>query len=555
MTQVFHSEVNNVVPWQANYSFPSQTTKSEKTMVKLAAKNGKDPFTATDTLRFEFPSDQYLNMLNSQISFDVRITESKPSKLSVQIVKSGGATPVYTLHTSVPNYNVQDYYKGYYLQFDLDGFENQQVMIMSQSNAGVITISNSILKTPILVDQTTTALLRSGTRFQDGGAHALFSRIKITYGGMVLEDIVDYNVIARMLVDCGVARPYLHGSGAILEGTSATYLEDEKFWRILSPTALVNSGETQAMQHTTLINSGSWKRMCFRPFLGLMNCKKLIPLKWMASSLVIEMTLARDEDVIIAPLAASTAPKIELRRPFFMAELINFDSTYDAGFYYGLQQFGVPLKFSTWNTYVHNPSGTNEQIQIHERARSIKLALAGVRDSNRRFQVDSNRFYHAVSSQIVPNADLVTQPACLGSDGNAITSTTRGQITEYQWRIGGRYWPAQPVDCTNGGAEAYVELLKTMDAVGDYTFANNVDPRDWHTDYDLYGGNKFVISGHFEMTDVNPDTISGINGEEQSDIMLNVKTDDVFKNKSMSIFVAHDALLLIKPENSVELVY
>lgn len=550
----FHSDVNNVVPWQANYSFPTATTKSEKTMVKLNAKNGKDPFRSYDVIRFELPSDQYLNMLNSQISFDVNIVESRPTKVSTTVTIAAGA--VFTLAAGTPNRTTVDYYKGYYLTFtNMDGYENVTVLIVAQTDAGVLTLKSPYGYQSSLPTGTWPAVLRSGTRLQDGGAHAIFNRIKITYGGMVIEDIVDYNQIARMLVDCGVSRSYLHGSGAVLEGTSATYLEDAKFWRQFSAESLINSGDQLAMQHVSLNNPALRKKMCFRPFLGLMNCKKLIPLKWMASSLVVELTMSRNEDILIAPLAAVTHPTVELRNPQFMVELINFDSTYDAGFYYGMQQFGVPLKFHTWNTFVHNPTGTNEQIQIHERARSIKLALAGVYDTNKQFEVDSSRLYHAVSTQIVPNADMISSPTVKGSDGQPITTANRGQIMEYQWRIGGRYWPAQPVDCTYGGSEAYVELLKTMDAVGDYTFSNNVDARDWHTDYDLYGGNKFTIAAHFEMTDMNPDSISGINGEEQSDIMLNIKTDDVYKNKALSIFVSHDALLIVKPENAVELIY
>jgi hypothetical protein len=557
MTQVFHSDVNNVVPWQANYSFPSQTTKSEKTMIKLNAKNGKSPFVAHDTIRFEFPSDQYLNALNTLISFDVRINEDSSGKSMYEDGVVSVTDGVVTLTTAVGRLT-SSYYAGYYLEFNdpQQGVDGQRYLITShavESTTATLTLKGFSGKS-IATGTGYKVALRNGSRLQDGGAHALFRRLKISYGGMPLEDINDYNIISRALIDTGVGRSFLHGTGAILEGTNATYLEDTKFWRTSSKDALLVAGETQAMDHVTLNNENSWKRMCFRPFAGLLNCKKLIPLKWMASSLVLELTIARDTDCIIAPLASNFTPKIEIQNPQVMAELVNFDSTYDAGFYYGMQQFGVPLRFSTWSNYTHNPTGNNQMMQIHSRARSIKLALAMVRDSQSSYQYDSNRFYQAVTAKLKPSSDGQTVDLVTGTD-TAATYGSCGQITEFQWRIGGRYWPAQPVDCTNGGAEAYVELLKTMDALGDYTFANNVDPRDWHTDYDLYGGNKFLIAGHFEMTDVNPDTISGINGEEQSDIMLNIKAKSAFERKTCDVFVAYDALLIIKPENEVELVY
>lgn len=560
MTQVFHSDVNNVVPWQANYSFPSQTTKSEKTMIKLEAKNGKATYGAHDTIRFEFPSDQYLNALNTQIAFDVKVTESGGKPMSTQVQADVDANGVVTLAAGVANRATENYYRGYIITFssDIQGVAGKTLQIRNQTDAGVLTFVGTDNVANIVRAGNYSVTLRNGTRLQPGGAHALFKRIKITYGGMVLEDINDYNVIARYLVDTGLSKSFQHGSGAILEGMAATHLEDTKHNR-LNADALVCSDEELAASHLTLSSVDNWKRICFKPFAGLLNCKKLIPLKWMASSLSVELTVARDEECIIAPLAAlnATAPKIAIQKPRILAELINFDSTYDTGFYYGMQQFGVPLRFSTWSHTTINPTGSNHMMQIHSRARSIKMAIAAVRDAQSSYLYDSGRFYQAVTNTLEPQAATPENPTpvSLRANGAAATSANCGRISEYQWRIGGRYWPAQPVDCSNGGAEAYVELLKTMDALGDYTFANNIDPKDWHTDYDVNGGNKFVMAARFEMADLNPDTISGINGEEQSDIMLQIKAESAFQRKTCEVFLANDALLIIRPENSVELVY
>jgi hypothetical protein len=62
-----------------------------------------------------------------------------------------------------------------------------------------------------------------------------------------------------------------------------------------------------------------------------------------------------------------------------------------------------------------------------------------------------------------------------------------GTLQQFQWRIGGRYFPAQPVQTcvasggsiTNGGAEAYVELAKALNMVGDYRLSTNTSTMTW----------------------------------------------------------------------------
>lgn len=60
-------------------------------------------------------------------------------------------------------------------------------------------------------------------------------------------------------------------------------------------------------------------------------------------------------------------------------------------------------------------------------------------------------------------------------------------MQNYQFRIGGRYFPAAPVQLstsvgssiTNGGAEAYVELEKALNIVGDYRLSTGCNVLRW----------------------------------------------------------------------------
>lgn len=58
-------------------------------------------------------------------------------------------------------------------------------------------------------------------------------------------------------------------------------------------------------------------------------------------------------------------------------------------------------------------------------------------------------------------------------------------LDSYQFRIGGRYFPPSPVQCsnvplgTNGGAEAFIELEKCLNQMGDYRLSTAVNAARW----------------------------------------------------------------------------
>lgn len=74
------------------------------------------------------------------------------------------------------------------------------------------------------------------------------------------------------------------------------------------------------------------------------------------------------------------------------------------------------------------------------------------------------------------------------SGATFFTSTpSDSTLQNFQFRIGGRYYPAAPVQCsldtgsdiTNGAAEAYIELAKALNVVGDYRLSSNVNVLRW----------------------------------------------------------------------------
>jgi hypothetical protein len=112
--------------------------------------------------------------------------------------------------------------------------------------------------------------------------------------------------------------------------------------------------------------------------LGLFQQEKLIPIKFMASQLAIELYFAPAADCLIdmSSDAATLPATYQVTNMVLIPEMLEFDASYDESFIKGLQEGGVPIKFATWNTYRFPSSGTSMNLQITERSRSVKSIFA-----------------------------------------------------------------------------------------------------------------------------------------------------------------------------------
>lgn len=582
-TTKFHSNVGDIVPWQAQYTFPSQTTRSQKQTVKLVPKNGSSFNPRNNRVRIEFPSDGYMNLMNSVLKFDLQaIPAFFPVTITSNETTVGVSTNETTLKFDNTSFDSQISpvdgsvisLSSYFQQANgLDGcliFAKAIVPDESSSGGTSGNIQKSLVGVvdytyldpgdssqtkieihwivpPAHEGSTTTAVnyefdVVFPMRLGQHGGHSLIKRLRILYGGMVLEDIQEYSTLARILYDTSVGDDHLSSQGFLLEGTTASTLKDSAPIADFSYASSSNKNIDLSMAY--LSNAQSYKRqIILNAMSGVLNSKKLLPLKWMAAQFAIEIELNTAEAAFIA----STNGQIDysIDKVSYLTEMMDFDSSFDYAFLTGLKTTGVPIKFSSWHWHTHNLQ-TLTQAQIHERARSIKAAFSVIREQLPRQEVDSEIFYHDCNKRWEER-----QLTLLGNSD--------ATVTEYQYRIGGKYHPAQPVDCTNGAAEAYLELSKTINSLGDYSFAANIAPEQWSQHYAGldYTPTKFVMAMEFENRDVFPDTISGINGEEQSDINLTVKLSDTIaagNTRQLWTFVNYDALLVVKDGNIVELV-
>lgn len=510
-----------VVPWNARYSFPSQANKAIKITPRIPPKNGTN-FSPGNIIRVEFPAQGYVNPINTTFSFDVTLSTATPASLSA-----------------------------------------------------------------------------INHRFQNN-IQSIFSRVRLMYGSTPLEDIINYDQIVRNLTEWTATSAEVMDQTAVTEGIAGRALGSlfnvATFAATKARSQFVQSvvdGEfvpNASLGSSSGISSGCTRRYQVNLALGLLMQEKLIPVKFMASQLAIEITLSQAAHCIFAkPFVASngligtytTNPTYQVSNFNMIPEILEFDSSYDAMFLKGLQDGGVPIKFSSWHTFLFGTGGSaSMNLQVQERSRSVKALFACLQKGNDSFIVDNGATIFELGD-------------------------TQGTMVSYQWRIGGRYFPAQPVEVgttggiPNGAAEAYIELQKALNIVGDYRLSTSVNPLRWgvvqcpdgttsfskganqdtdyeysHAQYDSNGVPSIVLTyvtsagamaggncgsscyaSAIDLETSNGVEISGLNAEEQSDIAFIAKWSTTQSASAIiNVFCYYDSMLILRENNVLELI-
>lgn len=517
-----------IVPWNARYAFPSQANKAVKTTPRIPPKNGAT-FAPGNTIRFELPAQGYINSANTTLSFDVILT----------------------------GYN----------------------------------LGNGVQK---------------GAAWFQNNIQSCFNRVRLLYGATPLEDIINYNQIVRNLTEWTSSANNVLDQTSVTEGIGrsvalpacvaisggATFATAASHARLSYIQSVMSKGvaltDTTGYVTPTVgpTANSSVRRYQVQLALGTLTQGKLLPAKFMASQLAIEITLEQPVGCMITRLNWGNVgggtdpgtPTYAITNLNLIPEILEFDSSYDAMFLKGLQEGGVPIKFNTWHTFQFTQgSSTIGNYQIQERSRSIKSIFTVARAATQRFIDDAGATFSGLADNSVLNY--------------------------YQYRIGGRYFPAAPVICSNyqtsagtpnGATEAFIELQKALNTLGDYRLSTSVNAGTWGAITKSYGGGSAVDPYFVQDSDgtaatyksiengdisvavnllqasplanscfcmaINLETsngaeISGLNAEEQSDISLMCQWSAA-PSRSMVIesYVLFDSMIILRPNNVLELI-
>jgi hypothetical protein len=521
-----------IIPWNATYEFPSLANKAVKITPRLPPKNGAT-FLPGNQIRLEFPAQGYVHGAHTTLEFDVTIQ---------------GYNEI-TSNTDRTNWTV-----------------------WFQNNIG-----------------------------------SIFSRIRLLYGSTELEEIQEAGFLIRQLTQFTQSANSVfdqcsfEGVGGTLENT---FPDPNGFRnnvrRISHCLSLmgVRTGASDKLVGYPNLNRVSpptaTARYQIQLPLGLFTQGKLIPVKFMASQLAIELTLAQPASCMMAnPNSAwksaqsrdlpTGTPTYSISNVNLIPEILEFDSLYDEHFLQGLQTGGMPLQFSTWNTFVQPVTGQYMQVAIQERSRSVKAIFGFIRKSQTSLLLDHGASFGDIETAI---------------------------LESYQYRIGGRYFPAAPVQVAavqgykGSGVEAWTELEKALHIIGDSRLSVGVNsltwnggiyplPAIWQGDRNTegcpsYGADDFQVvvherddagipnlaasklTGYGDLTSsvkgssvfcmaINLETtsgreISGLNAEEQSDITLMIKWQTAPPaGYELVVYTLCDRLMVLRENNVIEL--
>jgi hypothetical protein len=514
----YPSADDNVIPWNATYPFPSLANKALKITPRIAPKNGS-VFQPGNTIRLEFPAQGYVDPRHTTISFDL----------------------------------------------ELNGYG----LVATSSNLWKVWLQNNIT--------------------------SIIKRIKLSYGSITLEEIIDAGYLFRQIQELTTSAA-LPDQNSITSGVG--YAEDLFNGGPIN-VRLVNQGITKLTATTanaypntigtTATNTVTTRRYQITVPLGMFVQEKLIPTMWMASQLNVEIVLAPAVECIMTNTAYDNnavyaapagTPSYQLKNVVLLPEVLMFDASYDKLFLEGLQQQGIPIQFSSWNTYYLPITGSTMQMSIPEKSRFLKSIFVFIRKQVATYRNDYG--------------------ASLSSIDDAI-------LESFQFRIGARYFPASP--CLNttvagaltGNTEPFVELQKALYIMGDqrlsipthsktwgkqaltsFTLANNngnadvfgmddghliastvdangkIVPASGVTAITSATGKTYVGSAVFCMA-VNLETSSGkefagLNAEEQSDLSFVVKwSTPPPAGYELVAYTLSDQTMLLKENNVVEL--
>lgn len=513
-TFLFHPLMNEVVPYNASYQFPSQATRSTKRTVKVTPKNNASSYLSGSTIRFEFPASGYLNPSNTYLSFNCR------AKVNTGAFVAGTTGTAY------------------------GGFEFQQNIA------------------------------------------SIFRRVRVLYGSLVLEDIQDYNILQRLFTDCLTKSGNSFSDTALFQGIGRsvriasssntgyavrdTLTQDRHNYHSLEAGAAPTEVGTVVRRYSIPINTGVFQQ------------KRLLPLKFMSSQLQIEFEVADAVDSQIWVLgtggspAIPTAAQTEVGLAELTCELLEFDAEFDSAVFTGLSN-GLAIPFQSWHMTSQNiQPGTNFMINIQESSRSVRYALAALTDdSYRTLDRDAHKFVNGFEA-----TQGFATAVSTNSDNNSPQITLRSLIDSYQWRMGGTYYPSQPVPVygSNSAAlistgsvdaayadpptEAFSELAKVFDnqfgratMYGDSDYGIYSCKRNTTGATTIINCDNFVIGVDF-LTD-RGDVIGGINAEEQNDLMLLLKFNSGATSgqaKVVRIAVCYDNIMILGESNNMVLV-
>lgn len=328
----YPSETETVIPMNARYQFPAQASKAIKMTPRIPAKVSGDSLPGS-VIRVEFPAQGYVNPGKTTLEFDVTMqypfVDTDGSKVRFQNNIQSIFQRVRLLYGSttledIPNYNVIVRAITEWTSTGQQGVMDQGTL---REGIGGVTYGMSGNNSGFAAGvRTGTGLFSINGNLQPGLVNV---RQNLIHGIDLSTPPVDTLVASTTSLG---AQVNIFGSGAGMVPNTTT-------------TAGVVLPVVATTIHALVVGTNPVRRYQVQLFLGIFNQDKLLPVKFMASQLAIELTLANAADCMIwekaATVPAGQTCSYSVKNINLIPEILEFDATYDEVVLKGIIEGGM----------------------------------------------------------------------------------------------------------------------------------------------------------------------------------------------------------------------
>ena len=355
--------------------------------------------------------------------------------------------------------------------------DGSSIIRISLNYDGMLDTSQSYLKFDI--KNNTTASNGDGAIVKDIGQPEI-ERLVISSGGVVLEDILEYNtLVGGILVPCqgnpAIVNDNCINFNAFKSGIAGSSAASSMIsYEYASVVAGSDPASDSDQTGQPVIATGNTKTCCYKLVSGLLDNEKYLPLVLMNNGLDIEIHLATGNKIGCSGLKADlTADDISysISNPRYVAHLIDLQRDFYDMLRMTQQQSGGVIQiagqtFRHFSNSLPKGSAGSKSFNIPVRARSIKSVL----------------FVH--SRNVATNNSF-----------QFYTST--GGLLDYQVQIGATKFPPTSIQVNNdtNRGEPYYELMKSFGKLGSNIHSNLLSSVNYLKKDDLTVSAKVGTSG------------------------------------------------------------